>query len=328
MGRVVVLDAESVKPGGRAYIQFRLEKPLMPYRGDRFIVRTYSPMMTIGGGEILFGHARRRKRFDDFAIALLDAAYSDDLTSVVQLLLNKRGGPIAADELSRLTDALPAAIDVVLKTLIDDGRVAMFKGDKPYYILTALETRIVEAVKAHHVAQPLETGIGKETLRSRVLRRFDAKAANALVSSMAAKGLIKTEGDAVMDAARKSGEGAEHDKVTKAVGDEFRRAGLSPPASFELQETFRLTAKEVNTVISALKKTGALIQVAEGIYIHKEAVSAAEKLVKELIIGNGRVTVSEFKDKAGTTRKYAVPILEFFDRQKITKREGDYRVLA
>lgn len=332
MGRVVVLDAESVKPGGRAYIQFRLEKPLVPNRGDRFIVRTYSPMATIGGGEILFGHARRRKRFDEYATALLDAAYSDDTTSVLQLLLNKRGGPIAADELVRLTDILPAEIDGALKTLIDDGRVLLFKGDKPYYIATpalaALELKISEAVKAHHAAQPLEAGIGKETLRSRLLRRFDAKAANSLLAYMVTKGLIKMDGDAIMDPSRTPGEGAEHDKVTKAVSDEFKRAGLTPPAQFELQENFRLSAKEANTVIAALKKTGALVQVADGIYLHQEAVLAAEATVKALIAKNGKVTVSEFKDAAATTRKYAVPLLEYFDRQKITKREGDFRVLV
>lgn len=332
MGRAVVLDAEQVKPGGRAYVQFRLEKPLVPMRGDRFIVRTYSPMTTIGGGEILFGHARRRKRFDDYAIALLDAAYSDDLTSVLQLLLNKRGSPIAADELARLTDALPPETDGALNTLIDDGRVLVLKGDKPYYIATPalrdLEKKIIEAVKAHHATQPLENGIGKETLRSRLLRRFDAKAANAVLAAMVNKGLLKTKGDAVMDAARTLGEGAEHDKVTLSVGDEFKRAGLAPPALFEVQENFRLTVKEANTVISALKKTGALIQVADGIYLHKDAVAAAAKVAQALIKENGKMAVSEFKDKAGTTRKYAVPLLEYFDRQKITKREGDYRVLA
>ncbi len=331
MGRVVVLDAEQVKPGGRAYIQFRLEKPLVPLRGDRFIVRSYSPMTTIGGGEILFGHARRRKRFDEYAIALLDAAYSDDLTSVLQLLLNKRGGPIAADELARLTDWLPLDIEVALNTLIDDGRVIKFKGDKLYYIsttaLSALETKIIEAVKAHHAAQPLEAGLGKETLRSRLLRRFDAKAANALLGSMSTKGLIRTEGDAVMDPTRAPGEGAEHDKVTEAVGDEFKRAGLAPPANFELQENFRLTAKEVNTVISALKKIDILVQIADGIYLHKDAVEAAEKAARTLIKENGKMTVSEFKDKTRTTRKYAVPLLEYFDKQKITKREDDYRIL-
>ncbi|MFA5866672.1 MAG: selenocysteine-specific translation elongation factor [Actinomycetota bacterium] len=332
MGRVVILDAEHVKPGGRAYVQFRLEKPLVPLRGDRFIIRSYSPMTTIGGGEILFGHARRRKRFDEYAVALLDAAYSDDLTSVLQLLLNKRGGPIAADELSRLTDALPPAIEAALNTLIDDGRVAFFKGDKPYYIastaLTELENKVAEAVKAHHVAQPLEAGIGKETLRSRLLRRFDTKAANVLLTSMATKGSIKMEGDAVMDPSRTPGEGAEHDKVTQAVGDEFQRAGLAPPTNFELQENFRLTAKEVNTVISALKKIGVLIQVADGVYLHEAAIVAAEAAARKLIEENGKMTVSEFKDKTGTTRKYAVPLLEYFDRQKITKRDGDYRVLV
>jgi selenocysteine-specific elongation factor len=332
MGRAVVLDAEQVKPGNRAYIQFRLEKPLVPVKGDKFIVRTYSPMITIGGGEILFGHARRRKRFDDFAIALLDAAYSDDLTSVLQLLLNKRGGPIAADELAKLTDSLPLEVDEALKALIEDERVFAFKGDKPHCIATPalheVETKIVEAVKTHHVAQPLETGLGKETLRSRLLRRFDAKAANAVLADMVNKGLIKTEGDAVMDAARTPGEGAEHDKVTEAVGKVFNRAGLAPPTLFQVQEDFRLTAKEAKTVIAALKKTEVLVQIADGIFLHKDAITAALKAARALIKENGKMTVSEFKDKAGTTRKYAVPLLEYYDCQKITKREGDFRVLA
>lgn len=331
MARIVLLDHEILEPGDRAYVQLRMEKPVAAMRGDRFIVRSYSPMVTIGGGEIIFGHARRHKRFDGYAVNLLDAAYSGDMASALKMMLDKRGAPIADDELRNLTDLSPEDLKAAMATLTAAKDVIAIKGDKMYYVsepgMKALETRIVTAVNDYHAANPLENGISKETVKSKYLRRVDPKASGGLLAEMVNRGLIKMQGDIVVGANQEPG-GGEQEKMKNAFEEQFKTKQLAPPSVFELSEDFRLTPKEAQTIIAALKKDNKLYQIADGIMMHTEVLKNVEDRARELLAGGGRVTVSEFKDAIGTSRKYAVPLLEYLDRQKITKRDGDYRVLA
>lgn len=331
MARIVLLDHELLEPGDRAYIQLRLEKPIAALRGDRFIVRSYSPMVTIGGGEIIFGNARRHKRFDGYAVNLLDAAFSGDMLSALKMMLDKRGAPIADDELRNLTDLSPEDLKAAMSVLTASKDVIAIKGDKTYYVsepgMKALENRIITAVNEYHDKNPLENGISKETVKSKYLRRVDPKASGGLLAEMVNRGLIQMRGDIVLGSGRAS-EGGEQDKMKKAFEDVFKRQELAPPSVFELSEQFRLTPKEAQTVLAALKKDNKIYQVADGIMLHAEILKGVEEKVRGMLAGGGRVTVSEFKDAIGTSRKYAVPILEYLDRQKITKRDGDYRILA
>jgi selenocysteine-specific elongation factor len=331
MARIVLLDHEILEPGDRAYVQLRMEKPIAALRGDRFIVRSYSPMVTIGGGEVIFGHARRHKRFDGYTVNLLDAAFSGDMASAVKMMLDKRGAPIADDELRNLTDLSPEEIKPAMAALTSSKDVIAIKGDKTYYVsepgMKALEARIIAAVEDHHKANPLEAGISKETVKSKYLRRVDPKASGGLLAEMVNRGLLRVDGDIVSAAGHESA-GGEQEKMKGAFEEQFLAKGLAPPSVFELSEEFRLTPKEAQTVLAALKKENRIYQVADGIFIHTEVLRFIEEKARGLLKDGNRMTVSEFRDAVGTSRKYAVPLLEYLDRQKITKRDGDYRVLA
>lgn len=330
MGRVVLLDAEVLEPGGRAYVQFRLEKPIVAVRGDRFIVRSYSPMLTIGGGEIIFGHGRRRKRFDEGGIAILDAAYAGDVPLELNLMLDRRGVPIADDELRQLTDLAPEELRPAMESLVKEGKATTVKGDKPYYMSAGardkLTGRIVAGVRAHLAANPLEGGMNKETVKTKWLRRLDPKAAGAVLAEMVKSGDIALLGDVVTDP--KHAGGAEQAKIAAGFEELLLRNGLNPPSVAELQNEFKLSAKEVQTVLAALRKDGKAIQVAPGVWLHAAAVNRAADDARAFLKEHGQMTVAEFRDAAGTSRKYAVPLLEYFDREKITRRDGDNRVLA
>lgn len=218
-----------------------------------------------------------------------------------------------------------------MSVLIGSKDVIAIKGDKTYYVsesgMAALEGRIVAAVNEYHEKNPLERGISKETVKSKYLRRVDPKASGGLLVEMVNRGLIQIQGDTILESGR-SMDGGEQEKMKQSFEDVFIRQALTPPSVFELSELFRLTPKEAQTVLAALKKENKLYQVAEGILLHTEVIRRVEDQVRKMLAGNGRMTVSEFKDAIGTSRKYAVPLLEYFDRQKITKRDGDHRILA
>lgn len=332
MGRVVLIDKESLESGGRAYAQFRLERPVVAYRGDRFIVRSYSPMTTIGGGVVLLGQARRRKRFDVDTIELLDAVYAGDMVAAIRLALDKRGTFIETVELARLLDLSSEELGAAVDILISDNLVVSVAGEKKYVVSTAslllLEDKIVEVARGYAAANPLEAGIGREALKAKALRRVDNKAAGLILGEMVKKEQLVMRGDAFIDAEQAGTGGTRQDKMADDFAALFEQAGLAPPRLSELAEEFRLTAKEAQTVLAALKKDGRVVQIADGIILASSAVDSAETTARELIKEQGRMTVSEFKNKIRTSRKFAVPILEYFDRKKVTKREDDYRVLA
>jgi selenocysteine-specific elongation factor len=332
MARAVLLDSEGLEPGENGFVQFRLEKPIAAARGDRFIVRTYSPMTTIGGGQILLGHARRRKRHDESAIALLTSVRDGDTLSALKQTLDRRIGALADDELRELTDLSPEEFKTAMESLLAKRQAIAFKGDRTYYFsvaaLAGLQDRITKAVNDYHAEKPLEKGINKETVKSRFMRRLDARAAGSVLAGMVKEGRIAVDGEAVVNPVRSVSGGSEQIKMTKAFNDAFQKAGLQPPSQFDLQNTFNLSGKEVQTVLAALKKEGTLTQIADGVILHTDIVKSAEKSAREFLAAHGKMTVSEFKDHLGTSRKYAVPLLEYLDRQKVTRREDDYRVLA
>ncbi len=330
MARAVLLDGEELKPGERGYIQFRLENPIVALRGDRFIVRSYSPMLTIGGGEIIFGHARRHKRFDEGIIALLDAAYARDLTAELGLLLDRRGAAIADDELRQLTDLSPEELRPAMEIMVKEGNAVAVKGDKIYYLSTAarqrLQDKITVGVRAYLADNALESGMNKETVKTKWLRRLDPKAAGAILAELVRDGHLRLDGDLVTDAEH-AGAG-QQSKMAAGFEEMFKAAGFAPPTQFELMEKFCLTAKEVQTVLAAVRKDGKVVQVAKDIWLHRSVVAVAAAAARAFLAANGKMSVSEFKDAIGTSRKYAVPLLEYLDREKITKRDGDYRVLV
>lgn len=322
LGRVsVVTEAEA---------RIRLEAPTTLARGDRFILRAYSPPTTIAGGEVLDPHPPRtgvrtdagRRRFqaiaadvpvDRVAAVLIEESGAAGLQP--RALVERAG--VAMDDLKPLVARLQetgAAIDL--------GEVLVSVG-----VLDALTRVVVDELRAHHAAQPLSTGMAREELRTRRFAHAHASVFDAVLVRLSAAGRVVARDRVALITHRvQLSPDEEHAKV--ALTDLFAKAGLRPPlpgdASLEAGVGEALGARMVQLLVRerVLVKVGDLL-------FHRDALARlkADLATLKAAAEPARVDVASFKEKYGVSRKFAIPLLEYLDRERVTRRQGDSRVV-
>lgn len=332
LSRLVLLDKEDLTPGERAFVQFRLEKPLVAKAKDHFIVRSYSPMTTIGGGEILDTHPRKHKRFDEEVLNNLKILRKHDPLSVINLILSEERLILSKDDIVRRSELTPEEVSQALKSLKEEGKVHVLtvSGEEHFVsipVYQAFQESVISFLENHHRAHPLETGVSKERLRASTIGWLAPKAAEALLRDLNSQKLLVIEEDLV-----RSSEVSRTTSAREELRGEIEKVLLEnkfmPPSPTELRSRMGLGPQEMGVLLSSLKKEAKVVAVKPDLYFHKKALEEAQAKIQDFLKDGGKMTVSEFKDLVGTTRKYAVPLVEYFDRQKVTKREGDYRVLV
>jgi selenocysteine-specific elongation factor len=332
MARIVLLDRDVMQPGDIALVEVRLEKPIVVRAGDRFIIRSYSPMNTIGGGEVLESHPSRHRRFDDETMALLKALERHDHAQALELMMKKERCTMSLKELAERMELEPDEMDKVLAEVVKEGNIIELKSGKDTFYMSShiynqFQEKIMDMVNEHHAKYPLERGINKEVLKSSVLRSCPPKAAEAVFRTIEGKGRIKVEREVVM-APDKQPESGPMATLDGLVESGFLEGGFMPPAPKNFEQMLKLNNREVKTILAQLRDEKRIVEVTTGMYFHADMVVMAEEMIKDFLKQRGVITPGEFKDLVGTSRKFAIPLLEYFDRKGVTKREGDYRVLV
>lgn len=326
VGRVAILDRDELLPGDSAPVQYQLESPIAVAHGDLYILRLYSPMELLGGGTILDPYPRRHKRRDERALRKFQALKSGSFeVQVAQVLAEQGLVPTSAEEVaSRL------ALDLTqVRRVLEDleaSEVVFEVGDR-YLHSGAVEeaSRTAERIlKEFHQANPLRLGIGREELKSRVAPKCSSKVWTALLDLWISQGRIKVNGNTVSHASHKVAFSPEQEQTAQAILELYMRSGYNPPSREEvLKAVERQCAPEV---FDALVEHGSLVKIAEGLYLHKNSISAAEERLKLMLDAQGAITVAQFRDALGSSRKVVVPLLEYFDSLGVTRRVGDVRV--
>lgn len=332
LARLVLLDRDEVKPGTQSYVQFRLEDPLVVKYGDQFIVRSYSPITTIGGGKVLDSHPRKHHRFDNEAIEHLKILEKGELVGAVNLVLLEERNIFSLSEIVSRSEFERSDVLKALDELKRQGKIKSFKlGGEEYYIALpsyeAFHQSIEGFLSSHHKAHPLEAGVSKELLRTTTMGWLPPKRAEALLKDLASGGSLVIEKDLVASRIPHLASSIDKKALLDKLEEILLKARFSPPSLDEIGSEMRLGRREVQAVLADLRKSKKVTAIKENLYFHQTALDEAQAEIGKFLKEKGKMTVSEFKDFLGTTRKYAVPLLEYFDRIKVTKREGDYRVL-
>jgi selenocysteine-specific elongation factor len=320
--QVRLLDpAASLAPGASGYARFVLREPLLILPGDRFIVRMFSPVVTIGGGEALGIDAPLRIRRATAAGRLrkMDGA---SLETRVALLVGESRYGLGEAELIARTGALPAELGAIAKL------EAFFSvsGPQPWLVsrqwAAAKARALHEIVHTFHKQNPLAAGIAKEDLRARVVPGSPDFLLDALL------GLAKTlavERDIVRLASHKIAFQQDEEEALARIESAFATAGLAVPPTPEVLAKAGVEAARAKTLLQILLKDRKLIRAGDDLVFHHTAIA---KLRELLAPRKGRqFSVPEFKDWTGVSRKYAIPLLEYLDRERVTRREGDARVV-
>lgn len=361
MGRVVLLDRDVLKPGEEALCQFLLEDFVTTEREDRFIIRAYSPAYTIGGGKVLRNNTVRLKRFQEKALHILKILAGGNLPDVVEqayldnthVYRGERPFAFTVGDISRRVNIHPSIAGNVIAGLVKKGLLLKFliegkEGIVHRDVIASVKEHILNALSAFHKENPVKTGIEESQLRTLVSAGFLSapKTEKARVEKSrsgptfadttqpflftAALFVLKNEKvvkimdnklslmDFKLEVSTKDKGAA--DKIEEA----FLKAGFTPPSLQEIMTKFGASGK---TAISLLVEQKKLMMLENGLYFHAMALTKLKELVRTHVTRNGPMSVAQFRDMSGTTRKYAVPLLEYFDAIHFTKRTGDVRVV-
>ena len=330
LGRVRFADGlEKLSPGQSTIAQIRLETPLPVSLGDRFIVRTYSPVYVAGGGMVLQAHPRSRTNLRDER-PMLEALEVGDRQEAVRCLLECSFEPIKASDLARQFGIGERVADELLKDEVEKRRACRI-GDL-WYATQSLLRRSVSAIEkellAFHADNPGKAGLSKEELRQRCLPHIDAACFDALLAEAVSSKAAVVAGGLVGHPTAQGAVKQVEDDAAQALRTALAAHGLTPPPLSELAAEAGIDISLARRVLARLREEGAVYRATTELFYDGAAVRACKQAIADLLNGGGEGTIAGMKDAmGGISRKYAVPLLEAFDAEGFTAREGDVRVL-
>ena len=329
MARALLLDRTELAPGETSFARFRLEGPLVARPGDRFVVRSYSPVVTIGGGTLLDVDPPRFKRKGPALVAHLTLLQTGNPEAVLEEHVRHVGA--AGVRLGTLAGRVPfgpAQLRGLLDALQAAGRVIAV--DRDWFIhpdsFARLRTLVVEALAAFHHASPLKPGMSREELRSRA-GGADERVFAFLLSALGVDGTVKTERDKVRLASHAVRLSPEQQRIIDRLEEDFLRAEAAPPSAEEALGRAGLGGDEEHELFQVLVQAGKLVRVKESLFFHTRALDAIQTKLVALLRERKEIGPADIKDLLGISRKYAIPLLEFFDQRRVTARVGERRVL-
>src|SRR5262245_40079086 len=329
MARVLLVDRAALEPGQASYGRFRLEAPVVALPGDRFVIRSYSPIMTIGGGTLLDIAPPRFKRKAPALLAHLTLLDQGTAMQVLEEHLKQAGaaGARAADLRAR-TPFGPERLRELLDAAVKSGAVVAV--DREWFLHREANDRLraqtLGLLEAFHADNPLRGGISREELRSRAGNAQERVFAQ-LLTSLEAEGVVKSEKDQVRLAAHSIRLSAEQQRVVSSVEADYRDSGAAPPSPEEALSRVGVKGTERHELYQLLVADRRLVRVKEGLYFHADALASIQDKLVAYLKAHKEIGPSGIKDLLGVSRKYAIPLLEYFDAQRVTVRQGEHRVL-
>ncbi len=329
--KLVLLGCDTLEPGQEAYAQLRFSEEIAAKKGDRFILRFYSPIETVGGGVVLDSSPEKHRRSDE---RVRDALGVRELGSasetLLQAILDASPKFTQLAEVQKVSGMDADTFKAELDSLIADGNVLRLSAKTAIAadFKDTLGRRLSKILRDYHAANPLQAGMRRDELRGRLMPGREISLADKMLALYEQDGLIVSAGPKVSlhDFRVTYSEGDQ--RVRDAIEAQFLAAEFTPPSPDEL---FALHPKEkaaAKRVFDALMDTGVLMMVAPQMVFRADTVDKAWAMVAAFIAENGQITLAQFRDMIGASRKYALALLEYFDKQSRTRMEGDARVLV
>jgi len=332
LARVISYEGNVLGPGGEYFAQFRFSEPMVTIPGARFIVRNIDASRTIGGGEVLDPHPQKHRRNDPATKDWFKILHAKDLETILTTLALTNGlEGITQKEVLRRISALPKETEKVWKALLQSKTLVEVNPEtrQAFHkeILFNHEQRLKTLLQDFHHNHPLKPGLPLEEARQRLGRGVSEELFKYLLNEMKAKGAIEVSGVVIHQASHKASLKAEQVKLKNEIESALRAHGLTPPTVREFAAQLSVSSEEIKNLLDLLVTEEALIRVKEDLYFLKDHIVALRQKLISFLEKNKELTPGDFKEITGVTRKYAIPLLEFFDRKKVTMRKGDVRLL-
>ena len=327
---VVLLDRDELNPGDTCFAEIRLEEPVAVLARDRYVLRSYSPVRAIAGGEILNAAPQKKKRFSEAALSELKVLNSGNLSEITeQFVLASRFDGVEQSELPFLTNASRKKLEEIIKTLQAKKKFIQYDKDKGTLVhadyLKKARDQILSILDQYHKDFPLKVGLLKEELRSRTAASGDSKLFNFLITQLGQEGIVVQEKEVLRLKEHRVTLAQDQEKVRQQIEEIYLKGALQPPYFKELTEKF--PGNSGTDVLQVMVKDGILIKVKEDLFFHKDVIEELKERLVAVLKEKGEIDTPQFKDMTGASRKYTIPLLEYFDITQLTMRIGDKRVL-
>jgi selenocysteine-specific elongation factor len=325
VAEVVLLERAQLAPGESALAQLRLDQPLLVLPGDHFILRQFSPVITMGGGTVLDCLAPR-------VVVFLETLEQGSREEVLAALATAEPRGLELGQIIARTGWTETEAKEVIKRLAEAGRLRVLAGP-PMMVaaeeaMAALVRGLRKAVEEFHAANPLAPGISKEELRGRAASGARPEFFRAALEELVASRAIAVSGDMVQRAGREITLLPEEALAKEQIERAFAAAGLTAPRLEEVLAKLPIEAARARKILQILLREKALVRITQELVFHQAAVARLREALTGYKKQHGeRLPIAAFKELTGVSRKYAIPLLEYLDRERVTRRVGDERVI-
>jgi selenocysteine-specific elongation factor len=332
LGNLILLDSEELASGSSIAAQLRLDAPVAVVKDDRFVIRSYSPIRTIGGGGILNPIPQKHKRFKPEVFSGIQKLGDLSPEEVITYHAEEAGYQgISFSDLRIMTNVSDKKLDGAIQRLLSDKVFLMIDREQRVFIhRTCFEQLFSEAdvlLNAFHKINPLKPGMPKEELKSRLPPQISPKLFTLMIQNMIKSGQMVQEENMVRLSTHSVLLGQDQTDVRKKILDAYQQNGLTPPYFKEFCKTQNLDEIKSKEVLHVLVDEGLVVRIKDDLYFHQEAILMIKKKLVEFLNTHGEITTPQFKDMTGASRKFVIPIIEYFDARNVTIRVGDIRKL-
>lgn len=325
--RAVLLDKEEIGPGESGYVQLRLEEEIAVRRGDKFVVRFYSPMETIGGGVILEPNPGVKKRFQENVIEELKRKESGSSADVIELHVRERADTlITTAELAKLTALSIDEVQEDISELLSQGLVQVFAMRKDTYVwhaesIRAAKQTLDKALREYEEKYPYRYGMKKAEVQMTYFQKIKPNVFDKIVEMLIEEGCLKRVDEFLCTPQYQVKKDTRYDKVSGILLDTFTNAKYDFVRYSEID--FKGTVKETaDDILNILLEEQKIVKVTEDMYTLTEYMERAKELIQEHFKGEPVITIAQVRDMFDTSRKSAKPIIEYMDSIKVTKKTG------
>jgi selenocysteine-specific elongation factor len=332
LGNVILLDREELEGGEKTVVQLRLESPVSVVRDDPFVIRSYSPIRTIGGGQIINPVPRKHKRLRESIVADLKRLADSPPKEIVMHHIREEGlRGVPFSDLIIMTNISEKALEQVLGDLLAQKATVLVDRENRVYLPGAvfdqLQGETIQILGAYHKAHPLKAGMTKEAVKAKLPRSLGPKAFNLLVQQLTKSERVVQEKELIRLSGHRIALQEDQKDVRKKIEQAYLESGLQPPYFRDLLASMGGNSVAMEDVIGHMVKEGVVVKVKEGLYFHRDVIEELKNRLTSFLRANSEITTPQLKEVTGVTRKYMIPLIEYFDATKVTLRVGDVRRL-
>jgi len=332
MGNLILLDREELAPGESAAVQVRLDTPVALVKEDRYVIRSYSPVRTIGGGQVLDPIPAKHKRFRSDIADTLNALADMPPEEVIGFHARQAGfGGTEHNELRLVTNLPDKKLDAAVSAMLSRRDLIMVDRDRRLYVhadtYARLRQLVLDQLGRYHTANPLKAGMPREELRSKFPAHIHPKLAPQVLNQMLKNDELAAEEDTIRLAGHRVSLAGDQSQLKDKILQTYARGGITPPYFKEICQTLKVEARDARDVLQLLVEENRLVKVKEELFFQREVIDDLRARLVAYLRDKGVITTPEFKDMTGASRKYVIPLAEFFDARNVTIRVGDTRQL-